>query len=394
MAAAFTPDGKRVLTVSDDSKVHLTRVFLNLPFETPSEGGTFFPRVRLWDATSGHDLLRLQAGNVFSGALSADGKRILTLESPGCQFVEVRVSRLAGVVEYGAGFRPAEGPAVARVFDAETGRQLLGLSTVESPPKPGVAPVVDLRPANGCFSPDGKRILVVTTDGAVIVFGAARGDVQLRMPDPHRTTCACFSPDGNMVLCVEGNGEARLRDAMTGKLLVSLQGGITPHSQRQSSIKPIDFSPDGRRLAAASGNGNFAKVWDTTTGRELASLDGHQRTINSVRFSSDGPLIVTASDDETARIWEAATGKEIYTLSGHKNAVRSAVFSPDGTRVATASADGTARIWLVDPLPAAIARKPRELSDAERRLYEIDQDDTTHVVNEVTAAKGIKQDER
>ena len=40
-------------------------------------------------------------------------------------------------------------------------------------------------------------------------------------------------------------------------------------------------------------------------------------------------------------------------------------------RVATASADGTARLWLIDPLPVALARKPRELTAEERRRFEI-----------------------
>ena len=40
--------------------------------------------------------------------------------------------------------------------------------------------------------------------------------------------------------------------------------------------------------------------------------------------------------------------------------------SPDGQHVAAACGDGSVRIWPVDPLPAAIARRPRELTDEER----------------------------
>jgi WD40 repeat protein len=93
--------------------------------------------------------------------------------------------------------------------------------------------------------------------------------------------------------------------------------------------------------------------------------------VSAVAFSPDGRFVATASDDETARVWETATGKEVYTLSGHEGPVRCVAFSPDGKRLATGSDDGTARLWLLDPLPAALRRKPRELTGPERQRFEI-----------------------
>jgi WD40 repeat protein len=80
---------------------------------------------------------------------------------------------------------------------------------------------------------------------------------------------------------------------------------------------------------------------------------------------------VTTSEDHTARIWDVATGKEYFTLTGHRDAVTSAAFSPDGRQVVTTSWDGTARLWPVDPLPLAVARKPRELTPEERERFEV-----------------------
>ncbi|MEI6535863.1 MAG: hypothetical protein WCN98_11020, partial [Verrucomicrobiaceae bacterium] len=57
--------------------------------------------------------------------------------------------------------------------------------------------------------------------------------------------------------------------------------------------------------------------------------------------------IVTASSDKTARVWETSSGKQLATISGHVSAVWSAQFSVDGHRIVTASTDGTVRVWEV-----------------------------------------------
>ncbi len=121
-----------------------------------------------------------------------------------------------------------------------------------------------------------------------------------------------------------------------------------------------DGSPDGRKIVTASGD-NTAKVWDATTGKELATLQGHTNPVNSATFSPDSTKIVTASYDHTAKVWDATTGKELATLRGHSDVVWSATFSPDGTKIVTASEDGTARVYLVhlkDLIALAKSRVP------------------------------------
>ena len=55
----------------------------------------------------------------------------------------------------------------------------------------------------------------------------------------------------------------------------------------------------------------------------------------SVAFSPDGRTLATGSDDKTARLWEVASGKEIATLRGHESGVYFVAFSPDGRTLAT-----------------------------------------------------------
>jgi WD40 repeat protein len=173
---------------------------------------------------------------------------------------------------------------------------------------------------------------------------------------------AAFSPDGRQVVTVK-HGSLKVWDAVTGKEEAALPGG--------GGLTLARFSPDGAWVVSLSIH-ERPRLWQAQTGRvRVIILKGHELAVNDAAFSPDGRLVATASDDETVRIWEVATGREVYTLTGHEGPVRAVVFSPDGKRLATASQDGTARVWLLDLVPAALARKPRQLTEPERRRFEV-----------------------
>ncbi len=85
-------------------------------------------------------------------------------------------------------------------------------------------------------------------------------------------------------------------------------------------MSSVACSPDGKRLATASGD-KTAKVWDAASGQELLTLRGHIGAVYSVAWSPDGKRLATASGDQTAKVWDAASGQELLTLHGHSNAV-------------------------------------------------------------------------
>jgi WD40 repeat protein len=51
------------------------------------------------------------------------------------------------------------------------------------------------------------------------------------------------------------------------------------------------------------------------------------------------------------KLWEAATGKEQATLKGHQVSAMS--WSPDGKTLASAGRDGTVKLWDVGPADAS-----------------------------------------
>jgi WD40 repeat protein len=100
-------------------------------------------------------------------------------------------------------------------------------------------------------------------------------------------------------------------------------------------------------LASASGERGKGQVtlWDVTTGKERATLNGHTWFISSVCFTRDGQTLASASHDKTVKLWDVATGKLRGTLEGHSFVVRSVAFSPDGKTLASGSWDNTVRLW-------------------------------------------------
>ncbi len=116
-------------------------------------------------------------------------------------------------------------------------------------------------------------------------------------------------------------------------------------------VNDLEFSPDGRWLAAASGVAGLRgeiRMRDMQTGKVVKTLRGHEDTTYAIDFSTDGKYLVSGSYDKSIVIWDVAAGKQVKTLRGHNDAVYDVKFSPDGTLVASASGDETVKIWHVE----------------------------------------------
>ncbi len=69
-----------------------------------------------------------------------------------------------------------------------------------------------------------------------------------------------------------------------------------------------------RSLLATGHADGSARIWDVESAKEIHACKGNQGAVYSVAFSPDGRWLATASGDGTIRYWSVATGDCLATL--------------------------------------------------------------------------------
>ncbi|MHC4211750.1 MAG: protein kinase domain-containing protein [Planctomycetota bacterium] len=198
------------------------------------------------------------------------------------------------------------------------------------------------------FSPDGKRIISGGKE-TVRLWDAATGTELLELRAQQGISVdAALSLDGQRLVSAIIGGTVNIWDLDRQDGSVDLAPTITtkidnPWSCRIPYMKCAALSTDAKYIAASCPDRTI-RVWDTATGANLKTLQGHDESATAVAFNSDGSRIVSA-DDTTIKLWDTATGNELRTLQGHESGVLAVAFSPDGKRIAAACWDATAKLW-------------------------------------------------
>lgn len=342
--------------------------------------------VRLWDAASGDALHVLQAhiDYAIKVSFSPDGARLASS------------SAAFGI---GEGDRtPAHN--TIQVWDVASGENILTI------PPEGIGFVRDVE-----FSPSGATIAASTyssgTGGQAVIYDAASGSELLRLY-AHRDVIANleFSPDGALLATASRDQSVRIWDIEKGVLITSYvdlgdriqdiefspdgeylliglgEAGTHPDGSDNPAdssaylwdlrnrtqaqvflghdnwVWAADVSADGALFASGSGPlfgpdsvavlDATARVWDAVSGEQLMALEGHEDTVDSVRFLADGKQLLSASWDGTIRRWDLETGDEVqrYTLEDAR--VYMIDLLPNGDQFVSGSSDHLIRLWDIE----------------------------------------------
>jgi WD40 repeat protein len=342
---AFSPDGQRVMT--GDQEITAVKIWdvstsgdqewANLPAasEEPS-GVAFTPDGRQVVAGSGAGSVTMWDAETAERSLKIGGDP--ASPDPAREILAVDVSPDGRLI--------AAAGSVARVWDARTGDEVFAVRSAG-----GVE--------DAAWNSDGTLLATASSEGLVKIVDRSGLEKSVLRGDPGFGFLSVrFSPDGRLLATARvptgrldpTSSEVALWDWVRGDIVTRI--GVVAEG--------LAFDPTGRRIATGPLFGP-AKVWDTDSGRQVATLAGHTGAIFDIDYSLDGARIATASADGTVRLWDSDSGVQTLVLRGHKSVVWDVAFSPDGSKLASSSSDGTVRVWALD-LDDLIAIAKRELT--------------------------------
>jgi WD40 repeat protein len=350
-SAAFSPDGDSLVTTSVDRTARIWKPSTGSPravlagdtdavtgvsfrpdgaaVVTASDDGT----ARVWDPRVEPVMAPVvkASGPIMAARLSPDGTRILVAGPAATATIrEAATGRvLRSFLLSGPATDAAFGPG-ARLVAIGAGSTVV-LGDGRTLHAPAAVDAVSI-------APDG-RIAAGVEGGTVRIWdtnGVLQRDLRVRPSGPVHVA---FSPDGTRIATATRDGVARIWNADTGKLELTLRGHHGPPTSAR-------FSRDGTELVTASFD-HDARIWDARTGALLQVLRGHFAVVSDAEFSPDGRWVVTAGPT-TAGLWNARSGQLVFFLRGHSARLTSATFDPSSRRILTASEDGTVRTYRCD----------------------------------------------
>jgi WD40 repeat protein/class 3 adenylate cyclase len=359
---ALLPDGKRVISGSEDGAVRLWSLETEegiYHFEghtneveeiaisddgkiavSASADGSLI----VWDLEAGKERLRFDghSGRVMRVFLSPDGDRALSLAGDLNQNEDIVSSSLIA-------------------WDTNTGEEIYRLENqpdhirhMEVSPDGRVA-LLGLSECNSetCHVGSAEAILWDVNQGEEI------SSVEFDSSEISGVWNVAITPDGDtgLVMIIEKGEDPTnfLEDRFFGLFVDMKTGQIRKRFEiSENALDYPIYSPDGKLIAVEELGSEEIVILSAETGQEIQRMNstdggGHTAPLTWKIFSPDSRTLLTAGADTLNIWWDVNSGAKILQLAGHNALVNQVTFGSDGNNAISASEDGTLRLWNMLP---------------------------------------------
>ena len=199
----------------------------------------------------------------------------------------------------------------------------------------------------GDLSPDGTKAVFGGVDKSVWMVDIESGE-QVFKAGHHEDWVlqTVFGVDGKRIVSVSRDRAAKLADAGTGAFLENVNFlreklyAVARHPRRDYVLiggedrVPYLYTMDRPRALKIADDSTLIRKYEEQTGKIFA-----------LAFSPDGSRIAVGGVADEVPVYDSETGKRVATCKGHTGGIFVLAFHPDGSQVATGGFDGVIRIY-------------------------------------------------
>merc|ERR1712228_829254 len=187
---------------------------------------------------------------------------------------------------------------------------------------------------------DATKAATGAADFSAKVWDALSGEEELTLQHKHIVKSVNFSNDSAALATASNDKVLRIFDLEQPSEPIVKFGGHT------SGIKQVMYTPDNKQLLSCSDD-KTVRMWDTATGGEIKKVSV-SCPVYSASLNKAQDIFVCGGEDLKLYKFDYQTGIEIDNFKGHFGPVHCVRFSPDGELYASGSEDGTLRLWQTE----------------------------------------------
>jgi len=254
-----------------------------------------------------------------------------------------------------------------------------------------VASGVSVLPPNPSPERGLKYNIVASPDGRHFIYGAGKTCVLRSVDDPNDVKVLtghkkpplafAFTPDGKFVASGDESGVVKVWEVASLQEKKELMGLGGP-------IADMAFDHTGKRLAVAGdAKGTTSRVFMWESGTPQGELSGSSKRALTVSIRPDKPsFLAVGNEDMRVNIHKGPPYKFNSLFDEHKNFVQCVRYSPDGSMLATCSNDK--KIFILD---GESAQKKKELPQEHKgSIYIVSWSDDAKFLASCSADKSVK----